>query len=141
MNHGGTRKSEGFTIHDSRFTIPAGLVAALAVVGAGVAGYLSAGRFMRFVVEGESMLPAYGPGDWLVVDLRAFEGRLPRVGEVVVAHDPRHATRKLIKRVKSVDRNGNVWLEGDNPWASTDSRHFGAVEQVVGLVRWRYRRG
>jgi nickel-type superoxide dismutase maturation protease len=87
------------------------------------------------------MLPAYGPGDWLVVDTAAFRRRLPRVGEVVVARDPRHATRKLIKRVKSVDANGNIWLEGDNAGASTDSRHFGAVEQVAGLVRWRYRRG
>lgn len=110
-------------------------------LGAGVAGYLSAGRFTRFSVEGESMLPAYRPGDWLIVDTRAFRNRLPRAGEVVVARDPRHATRKLIKRVKSVDIHGNIWLEGDNAAASTDSRHFGAVEQVIGLVRWRYRRG
>ena len=112
-----------------------------AVFGAGVAGYLTAGRFVRFAVEGESMLPTYRPGDWLLVDTRAFRGRLPRVGEVVVARDPRHSTRKLIKRVKSVDDQGNIWLEGDNAAMSTDSRHFGAVEQVVGLVRFRYRSG
>lgn len=117
------------------------LLALAAVLGAGVLGYLSAGRFVRFAVEGESMSPAYRPGDWLLVDTRAFRKRLPRVGEVVVARDPRHATRKLIKRVKSVDPQGNFWLEGDNAAMSTDSRHFGAVEQVVGLVRFRYRWG
>ena len=117
------------------------LAALVGALGTGFAGYRWAERFERFAVEGESMLPAYRPGDWLLVDTRAFAGRMPRVGEVVVARDPRHATRRLIKRVKSVDIHGNIWLEGDNPAASTDSRHFGAVEQVIGLVRWRYRRG
>jgi nickel-type superoxide dismutase maturation protease len=96
---------------------------------------------MRFVVEGESMLPAYRAGDWLIVDTRVFRSRHPRVGEVVVARDPREPSRRLLKRVVRVEPGGAIWLEGDNPDASTDSRHFGAVTELVGLVRWRYRRG
>lgn len=117
------------------------LVITGAVVSAGFAGWRFAGRYMRYAVEGESMSPAYNPGDWLIVDTHAFDHRAPRKGEVVVARDPRHPSRNIIKRVRSVDLHGNVWLEGDNADASTDSRHFGAVTDVEGLVRWRYRRG
>jgi phage repressor protein C with HTH and peptisase S24 domain len=71
-------------------------------------------------VAGESMLPAYAPGDTLI-GWRWF--RRPRAGQVVVAR----RDRPLIKRVKSVSGRA-VWLEGDNAAASTDSRHFGPVD-------------
>jgi nickel-type superoxide dismutase maturation protease len=96
---------------------------------------------MRFVVEGESMLPAYRAGDYLLVDVRVFLSRNPRVGEAVVAKDPRDPSRRLLKRVTRVEPGPLVWLEGDNPEGSTDSRHFGPVAELEGLVRWRYWRG
>jgi phage repressor protein C with HTH and peptisase S24 domain len=74
------------------------------------------------------MLPTYQPGDTLL-GWRWFR---PRAGQVVVA---RQAGRPLIKRVArlepltSATPGGAVWLLGDNPAASTDSRHFGAVDR------------
>jgi nickel-type superoxide dismutase maturation protease len=70
-------------------------------------------------VAGTSMQPTYQPGDTLL-GWRWFR---PRVGQVVVAH---HAGRPLIKRIAQHDGPA-VWLLGDNPTASTDSRQFGAV--------------
>ncbi len=70
-------------------------------------------------VAGESMLPTYQPGDTLL-GLRWFS---PRAGQVVVAM---HQGRPLIKRIAKLDSHG-VWLEGDNPGRSTDSRHFGPL--------------
>ena len=45
----------------------------------------------------------------------------------------------MVKRVTTVDRAGAVRLIGDNPRASTDSRSFGAISQVLGPVVARLR--
>lgn len=76
-------------------------------------------------VEGESMLPTLKPRA-VVVGRRP--GRLA-VGRIVVAEV---GGRLVIKRVASID-DGQVWLLGDNPRKSTDSRTFGAIS--VSAVR------
>ena len=80
-------------------------------------------------VRGRSMAPTLRPGDRLLV------ARLPaRVGDVVLATDPRAPGRELIKRVAAVDAFG-VQLRGDNPAASADGRTFGGV--AIGAIGWR----
>jgi nickel-type superoxide dismutase maturation protease len=80
-------------------------------------------------VRGRSMAPTLLPGDRLLV------ARLPpRVGDVVLAPDPRAPHRELVKRVVSADECGLV-VRGDNPAASTDARTFGALPRDA--VRWR----
>ena len=93
------------------------------------------GRPRRVVVSGESMQPTLAPGDRLVVVPTA---RL-RLGQVVALADPRESGRLIVKRIGAL-REGQVELRGDNPAASTDSRHFGLVrrDQVVGTVLYRY---
>ena len=63
-----------------------------------------------------------------------------RVGQVVVARRPDRPELEIIKRIQAIDGNGAIFLVGDNPSSSTDSRQFGAVtrEQIVARVRWRY---
>jgi len=63
-----------------------------------------------------------------------------RVGDVVVARRPDRPELKIIKRVAAIDAGGAIFLAGDNPPASTDSRQFGAVprEHILARVRWRY---
>jgi nickel-type superoxide dismutase maturation protease len=63
-----------------------------------------------------------------------------RVGEVVVARRPDRRGLEIIKRIQAIDGSGGIFLVGDNPSSSTDSRQFGAVtrEQIVARVRWRY---
>lgn len=82
-------------------------------------------------VRGRSMLPTLRPGDRLVV-MRS--SRPARVGEVVLALDPRDAGRELVKRVADVGPDG-VTLHGDNPAYSTDGRTFGSLP--AGAIRWR----
>lgn len=101
-------------------------------------------------MTGTSMLPAFQPGDRILVAhpalIRPFAPRSHRVrpGDVVTFYDPRWSpgspdAKVLLKRVHSV-RDGEVDLRGDNPIASTDSRHFGTVAapEVSGIAFYRY---
>lgn len=82
-------------------------------------------------VHGVSMEPYVGPG--AVVVARSFFVKLKKYDVVVVRQ---HGIEK-IKRVLHV-RNGKIYLVGDNPNKSTDSRHFGWIPEswVVGKVIW-----
>jgi type IV secretory pathway protease TraF len=66
------------------------------------------------------MVPAYRPGDF-VIGWRWFR---IGVGQVVVVS---HRGLPILKRVKKKNEH-QVWLQGDNPDHSTDSRHYGPVE-------------
>ena len=92
-------------------------------------------RLGRVEVCGESMLPSYRPGDWLVVGVRWPVSS----GCVVVARDPRQRERLVVKRILRREPAG-WWLAGDNPDESTDSRTYGAVpdDLVLARVLWRY---
>jgi nickel-type superoxide dismutase maturation protease len=76
-----------------------------------------------------------------LVVARPIEGMTPlRVGDVVVARRPDRPSVEIIKRIQAIDGQGAIFLIGDNPSSSTDSRQFGAVarEHIVARVRWRY---
>lgn len=71
-------------------------------------------------VAGDSMLPTYRPGDTLL----GWRWFAPKRGDVVVVQ----TDRPIIKRVTHVNVEG-VFIEGDNPRRSTDSRTFGRVRR------------
>jgi nickel-type superoxide dismutase maturation protease len=104
----------------------------------GMAAGISVGRRWLDVVEvrGRSMAPSLLPGDRLVVESHSYQGRAPRLGEIVLAADPRKSDRELIKRVAAVDDVAReAHLRGDALGKSTDSREFGAVP--LSAIRWR----
>lgn len=82
------------------------------------------------LVEGESMLPCYRPGQTVIVS----NSRNFKVGDVVVAF---MRGREVLKRITAM-KDGHVYLEGDNPDQSTDSRQYGWLidRHVVGKVTW-----
>jgi signal peptidase I len=98
--------------------------------------------FHRYEVNGRSMVPAYAPGERLLVERVTYLVRPPRAGEVVVAQQPGADGRLDLKRVVAtpgqqafvageVRRLGpDEWsIEGDNGGESTDSRRLGPVRR------------
>ncbi len=95
---------------------------------------------LRSAVAGGSMRPTLEPGDWLLVDPRAYAARRPRPSDLVAVPDPTEPARWLVKRVVDLDADGWLELRGDNPDESTDSRIFGTVDpqSVIGRPWARY---
>lgn len=102
------------------------------------------------VVDGSSMLPLLRRGQVVVVFRAAyglrppfglgksgylFRWASPRVGDIVVARSPRTG-KAIVKRVAFPSDAGAVFLLGDNPPESVDSREYGAVpvEELAGKV-------
>ncbi|WCJ32361.1 Mitochondrial inner membrane protease subunit 1 [Euphorbia peplus] len=107
------------------------------------------------LVCGESMLPTLNvSGDVLAVE--HFSHRFGRLGagDVVLLRSPTHPTRLIIKRILAMPGQtltflpnpaateisrtiqvpeGHVWIQGDNMYASTDSRYYGPVP--YGLIQ------
>lgn len=101
----------------------------------GMLALVAAGALRRVEVTGDSMWPTLEAGDRLLV----ARGLPVRAGHVVVLADPRDTSRALVKRVAAVGPEG-VAVEGDNPEASTDGRHFGPVPRraLRGRAYYRY---
>lgn len=78
------------------------------------------------------MRPTLAPGTTVLVDRRA---RSPSPGDIVLAENPRKRNDLVIKRVSAVGPDG-LFLVGDNPSSSTDSRAWGAVspDRLRGLI-------
>ena len=88
------------------------------------------------------MRPTLEPGDWAVA---TTPGRV-RSGDVVVIEHPERPGFEMVKRVVRAPAGhapeggplgDEVWVQGDDPASSTDSRTFGAVP--MGMVRGRVR--
>ena len=90
------------------------------------------------------MQPTLEPGDRVLVRRLGRKGQKPSpsLESVVVTWHPQRSKLRLIKRLKSVEGTG-LWLLGDNPAESTDSRQLGAVPTnlLIGEVVGRLPRG
>lgn len=87
--------------------------------------------FLRRIV-GTSMLPTYRPGQ-IVIGVAPVDSL--QVGDIVmVAHDG----LEKIKRVAQLRATQEIYLLGDNPLASVDSREFGWLGSttVKGKIVW-----
>jgi len=82
------------------------------------------------------MEPALHDGDWMLV---TSLGGPYRVGEIVLAADPRVPDRLVLKRIAAITGD-RCTLLGDQPDQSTDSRQFGpiALGEIRGRAIFRY---
>lgn len=119
--------------------------ACAACVGLALAGAVVLFQYLvvPWAVVGESMEPVLRHGDRVLVDVWSYASRPPRFGEVVLLRMP--GGLPLVKRVVEPSAEEDVsgeslWVLGDNPAASRDSRDFGPVplDRLRGRVVWRY---
>ena len=95
--------------------------------------------FQLLKVAGDSLLPEYQSGDFVVILKISGCIRL-RVGDVIVFRQPGYGI--LIKRIQAISPDGQeITAIGANP-ASVDSRIFGVVRlrDVLGKVVWQIRK-
>jgi nickel-type superoxide dismutase maturation protease len=92
------------------------------------------GQRNRYRVDGPSMAPTLGPGDFVL----ARPNGPFAIGDVVVARHPKRPDLVVIKRVFARSESG-LDLRGDSQPNSTDSRHWGpvAMSNVLGRVTCR----
>jgi signal peptidase I len=131
------------TYHAGRERLPATSLAVACVIGAWLWWRW---RPFRALLEGDSMRPTLVPGDVVVATAR---GRVRR-GSLVVVERPDHPGFEMVKRVTALPGDvtadgvlqpGSYWVEGDDPFRSTDSRSFGPVghRAIRGVVRFTLR--
>eukprot|EP01138_Halocafeteria_seosinensis_P012583 gb/GECG01012857.1/.p1 GENE.gb/GECG01012857.1/~~gb/GECG01012857.1/.p1 ORF type:complete len:136 (+),score=8.22 gb/GECG01012857.1/:1-408(+) len=93
--------------------------------------------------QGPSMLPTLNDqGDVLLVDKLTPKFRPYTKNEIVVVRSPHTRGEKVCKRIKGLEGDtfcartvlfavqvprGHLWIEGDNPQNSSDSRHYGPL--------------
>jgi len=82
-------------------------------------------------IVGHSMIPVLPPGT-LVFGIRYYRKLKP--GHVVVVN---HEGKEKIKRIEKI-KDSQIFILGDHPETSTDSRQFGWLEknQVTARIFW-----
>ena len=93
------------------------------------------------IVSGNSMSPTLNPGSnsWLLDVVLVSKISEYIVGDIVLFYDPiRENPTRIVKRISEITPDGSLmYVRGDNPDHSTDSRHFGYVSTalVEGVVK------
>jgi nickel-type superoxide dismutase maturation protease len=89
-------------------------------------------RWVVASVTGPSMSPTVRHGDRLLVR-RLRPGATVPPGTVVLARFPARPELLVVKRVRRAVPEG-VWVEGDNPFVTDDSRAYGTAIAVGRVV-------
>lgn len=81
------------------------------------------------------MSPVLKDGDAILIAPREKVSE----GDIVLAAHPFQQSVKILKRLKNFTETGDLYLVGDNPAESTDSRTFGAVpsKNLIGKASCR----
>jgi signal peptidase I len=120
-----------------------GLVAALFVVP------LRLYVFQPFLVKGDSMVPNFHNGDYLIVDELSYRFRSPERGEVIVLKFPYDPSQRFIKRIVGLPgetieiKDGKVvvyHLDSQEVFVLDESTYVGSL-QTPGSVKVQLKEG
>jgi len=105
-------------------------------------------KLLTCAVDGNSMAPTLNDGDWIVAQqLRPDRMEIAKwkkiVNQIVIAKIDGLLQIKRVSQVEVSQSNQiTLWLLGDNPEFSTDSRTYGWVssEKIIAHYLLRYKR-
>jgi len=90
---------------------------------------------VRVRINGHSMWPTYSDQQIVTFVLVKDNEAIP-TGAVVLAQHPLKPEVKVVKRVRHVEEDGRLFLEGDqpDPLGSEDSHNFGPIKAQAVLA-------
>jgi len=86
--------------------------------------------FQPFIVKGDSMVPNFQSGDYLIVDELSYRFSVPQRGDVIIFKYPKDPAQRFIKRIiglpgEIVDiKNGNVIISKDGKSFTLDEKYL-----------------
>ena len=98
--------------------------------------------FQPFIVKGESMIPNFHQGDYLIVDEISYRFSSPERGDVVVFKYPKNTSQKFIKRIiglpgETVEiKNGEVIIYKDNETQILDEEYLPNPSETIGTLKF-----
>jgi nickel-type superoxide dismutase maturation protease len=88
------------------------------------------------IIRGDSMWPTFSDGE--KVTASEVSKKNLTIGNIVVSKHPLKSKVIIVKRIKEILTENQLFLQGDNPdpLASEDSHNFGPVniDLVVGII-------
>lgn len=102
--------------------------------------------FQPFIVKGESMVPNFHSGDYLIVDEISYAFRMPKRGEVIVLKYPQNISERFIKRIIGLPgervriNNGKITILKNGSESVLDEKEYlpilsltkGNIDMVLG---------
>jgi len=96
--------------------------------------------FQPFIVKGDSMVPNFQSGDYLIVDELSYRFSEPQRGDVIVFKYPKDTTQRFIKRViglpgETVDiKDGSVTILKNGSSTTLDEKYLPANLKTFGNI-------
>jgi len=86
--------------------------------------------FQPFIVKGDSMVPNFHSGDYLIVDEISYRMKNPQRGDVIVLKYPRDLSQRFIKRVIGLPgetvnvKDGKIIIYKDGKILNLDEKNY-----------------
>ena len=106
--------------------------------------------FQPFLVKGDSMVPSFHNGDYLIVDELSYKFRSPERGEVIVLKFPYDPSQRFIKRIVGLPgetveiKDGKVIIyhpDSQEAFVLDESEYLGEALKTSGSVRVQLKEG
>lgn len=98
--------------------------------------------FQPFIVKGDSMVPNFHSGDYLIIDEISYRFNAPKRGEVIVFKYPENPSQKFIKRIVGLPgdtveiRDGQVILyDKDNNQQVLEESYLPSSKETYGNIK------
>ncbi|MBI1866482.1 MAG: signal peptidase I [Candidatus Staskawiczbacteria bacterium] len=97
--------------------------------------------FQPFIVKGESMVPNFQSGDYLIIDEISYKFKNPERGDIIVFKYPKDTSQKFIKRViglpgETVEiKDGKVTIYKDQKSQTLDEKYLPNPSGTIGTLK------